>query len=115
MRPLFAFLALTFFIALCVPGPMSDARAQQNMADVIYGGQQAQSSLLSNIPAEGNRSHVSAVQHELRSRGYKIRVDGKFGPKTRAAVRKFQRKQGLAVTGALDRDTLQALQLSNFY
>ncbi len=35
--------------------------------------------------------------------------DGKFGPKTEAAIRAFQKQQGLEVTGRLDKGTEKAL------
>ena len=36
-------------------------------------------------------------------------ADGKFGPKTESALRAFQSREGYAVTGVLDTDTLDAL------
>ncbi len=106
--------ALSLFALMTVIAFAHPAVAQQNMADRVYGGGDGGMDIMSSIPSEGNRSKVSAVQHELRSRGYKITVDGKFGPKTRAAVLKFQRKQRLPQTGALDEATLRALQLQNW-
>jgi len=45
---------------------------------------------------------VTAVQRALRSRGLDPgTVDGVFGPRTAAAVRRFQAGQGLAVTGVV--------------
>ena len=48
-----------------------------------------------------NRTH--AVQQELKARGYRIgAVDGKAGRQTRAAIREYERKAGLAVTGQIN-------------
>lgn len=53
---------------------------------------------------------VSAVQGELKSRGYyRGPVDGRFGAGTAEALRQFQREKGLRVTGRLDERTLRAL------
>ena len=51
------------------------------------------------------------VQLELKARGYyRATVDGITGPKTRAAIRAFQKDVGLAVTGSIDRNLLNELR-----
>jgi putative chitinase len=55
--------------------------------------------------------YVEDLQMMLFRKGYKIMTDGNFGPKTEAAVRDFQKKVGLEVTGAIDTDTLNRLML----
>lgn len=52
---------------------------------------------------------VTQLQDMLNSRGAKLDADGKFGPKTRAALRTFQRENKLAVDGVFGPDTLSAL------
>ena len=42
---------------------------------------------------------VKWLQYEMNRRGYQISVDGIFGPKTEAAVKEYQKKQGLVVDG----------------
>lgn len=42
---------------------------------------------------------VKAVQQRLKDRGWKISVDGSFGPGTEAIVRRFQGEKGLKVDG----------------
>ena len=42
---------------------------------------------------------VKWAQYELNRRGYQISIDGIFGPKTEAAVKEYQKKQGLVVDG----------------
>lgn len=44
-------------------------------------------------------SHVKWLQEMLVIFGYKIAVDGSFGPKTEEAVKQFQKKYGLTVDG----------------
>jgi hypothetical protein len=55
---------------------------------------------------------VRSVQSSLDQRGYDVgAIDGQFGPNTEAALRDFQRDNGLAATGAMDARTLDALNV----
>ena len=53
--------------------------------------------------------HVSRVQSRLRDRGWKISVDGTFGPATESTVKAFQAEKGLAVDGIVGPATWAAL------
>jgi putative peptidoglycan binding protein len=54
--------------------------------------------------------HVKAAQQALKNRGFDPGdADGRFGPKTTAALREFQKQEGLTVSGRLDRETLAKL------
>lgn len=57
---------------------------------------------------------VAALQSALMSRGITVQggADGVFGPATQNAVRTFQQRQGLPVTGVADAATLAALGLA---
>jgi len=49
---------------------------------------------------------VRAVQQALKDQGHDPgEIDGKMGPKTQAALRDYQQKQGLKATGQLDGET----------
>jgi peptidoglycan hydrolase-like protein with peptidoglycan-binding domain len=48
---------------------------------------------------------VLAIQSALEAQGYKLPHDGYFGLETQMAVKKFQEKRGLAVTGEVDEAT----------
>jgi N-acetyl-anhydromuramyl-L-alanine amidase AmpD len=48
---------------------------------------------------------VKAVQSQLNTRGHGLTVDGRFGPRTDAAVRDFQADSGLTVNGSVDPST----------
>src|SRR5439155_14777418 len=53
---------------------------------------------------------VRAAQKKLSDEGYKPgRPDGKMGPVTRAAIRKYQGHEGLKITATLDESTLSHL------
>ena len=45
------------------------------------------------------------LQRALRAAGATIVVDGDFGPQTTAVVRRYQKAQGLAQTGRVERRT----------
>ena len=63
-----------------------------------------------NGGAQGGGSLPEEVQRQLSKRGYyKGSVDGQFGPESRSALSRFQRKQGLKDTGKIDEATLEAL------
>lgn len=52
---------------------------------------------------------VRQIQQALSKKGMKVGVDGKWGPRTEAALRQFQQKQGIQPTGQPDSQTLTAL------
>ena len=52
---------------------------------------------------------TQAVQSALNANGANLKVDGRMGPKTHAALRSYQRAHHLRPTGRPDPQTLQAL------
>jgi len=52
-----------------------------------------------------DRFPVRPLQQLLRARGQAIAVDGIFGPRTEAAVRRFQQGAGLAADGIVGKQT----------
>ena len=56
-------------------------------------------------------SYVADLQKMLIKKGAKITADGAFGPKTEQAVKDFQQKNKLKVTGQIDTDTLNKLMV----
>lgn len=55
---------------------------------------------------------VKSVQRALRHAGVRVNVDGTFGAQTQAAVKRFQRQQGLRADGVVGPATRRALGLS---
>jgi peptidoglycan hydrolase-like protein with peptidoglycan-binding domain len=55
---------------------------------------------------------VRALQRELRRRGLRVGVDGRFGIGTRRAVARLQRRSGLRVNGIVDRPLMWWMGLS---
>jgi len=58
-----------------------------------------------------SRRRVEEIQTALNSKdGAKLAIDGVYGPKTRAALEDFQKKNNLKATGRADHATLRKLQ-----
>lgn len=51
-------------------------------------------------------TQVRQLQEQLNKNGFQLDVDGKFGDKTQAAVREWQKKSGVGVDGKVGRETL---------
>jgi peptidoglycan hydrolase-like protein with peptidoglycan-binding domain len=60
--------------------------------------------------SSGNPAQVKAVQQALKDKGHDPGdIDGRMGPKTLAALRDFQEKEGLKATGRADAETMAKL------
>jgi peptidoglycan hydrolase-like protein with peptidoglycan-binding domain len=60
--------------------------------------------------AAGGSEQVKAVQQALKDKGHDPgEIDGVMGPKTQAALRDYQQKEGLKATGRLDSATASKL------
>jgi peptidoglycan hydrolase-like protein with peptidoglycan-binding domain len=58
----------------------------------------------------GNREQVRAAQQALKDKGHDPgNADGVMGPRTQAALKDFQKAQGLKETGRLDAETMSKL------
>ncbi|HEX6209788.1 MAG TPA: peptidoglycan-binding protein [Methylomirabilota bacterium] len=76
----------------------------QDMKDSVTGDSR------DNGRAQGD---VRAAQQALRARGFDPGpVDGVMGPRTSAAVREFQEKENLTVTGRIDDETRDRLMVA---
>lgn len=62
-------------------------------------------------PSEDRTIDVLLVQQALRQLGYKVGVDGVYGPQTEAQVRRFQEDHHLFVDGIVGPVTAKALGL----
>ena len=63
----------------------------------------------SQISYGSSGSDVKKLQEVLNKNGYSLDVDGKFGPKTQAAVKDYQKKKGLKVDGIVGEKTWGSL------
>jgi peptidoglycan hydrolase-like protein with peptidoglycan-binding domain len=94
------------------PSQMQQQPAKpQGMQGTANGQQQAAIS-----PSRLNRTEVRHIQQALDTKGFSTRrADGRWGPETEAALRKFQQQQNIQGDGQLNHETLAALgvNLSN--
>jgi hypothetical protein len=80
--------------------------------DDSYASDQSVPETNTNQSEYDTGSQVSNVQSALAREGYYDGViDGRLGPATQKALRRFQRDHGLPVTGGVSRGVIEALQL----
>ncbi len=92
-----------------IPPPADDRRPSgQSSSSGNAGGEGS----FANAPAQALSSeHVRWVQETLnRALGLRLMVDGIMNRETRSAVRMFQERKGLPVTGLVGPDTEEALR-----
>jgi peptidoglycan hydrolase-like protein with peptidoglycan-binding domain len=106
MRALLSAIVCVCFLAF-VLGPAAMAQ-QKAPAEVKV---QAEKATKAAKPKPVPDEKVKAIQEALNKAGAKLKVDGIMGPKTKAALEKFQKKHGLKVTGEPDKETLAKLGL----
>ncbi|MBX6393802.1 MAG: peptidoglycan-binding protein [Burkholderiales bacterium] len=98
-------------VCLALAGTAAIAAGDQQR----YGsGQSEHSGMQGRTGATGAQGQfdsqtIRQVQQQLKQQGHDVQTDGQMGPKTQAALKKFQQQQGLSPTGQLDQQTLSAL------
>jgi peptidoglycan hydrolase-like protein with peptidoglycan-binding domain len=60
-------------------------------------------------PSNLSQDQIMQIQQALSQKGIDVKSDGKWGPDTRAALRKFQQQNNLQGNGQLDEQTLAQL------
>jgi len=70
-----------------------------------------------DVPWANQRASMDAakkLQQSLKDKGYDVgNVDGLIGPRTQAALKQFQRDEGLEASGEIDTKTLSALDIDS--
>src|SRR5688572_12484458 len=116
MRRAAAFTGLALVLCLVAPGAISATgksapRDDKSTADKVRDKVEDASGKLAGDDKNAGRDPVKAAQKALKERGYEVdEPNGKLGPKTHAAVRAFQKSEGLPVTGWLDKETMTRLR-----
>ncbi len=70
----------------------------------------AQAATKAKPAAAEHTQRIERLQTALNANGAKLKVDGKMGPKTHAALVAFQKAHGLKANGHLDKETIAALK-----
>lgn len=71
----------------------------------------AQANMDESNDVQASTNDIKQAQQSLKDEGlYNGAIDGQWGPETRQAVAKFQKKNGLKQTAQLDEQTLDQLQ-----
>ena len=105
-RPIFIAVAAMFSASAIAGGAQhSSSQGASQGAGMEQSRQQAQN------PAQ-NPEVVKQAQEKLSAAGLEVgQPDGIVGPKTQAALKEFQEKEGLQASGKLDSETLAALEI----
>jgi peptidoglycan hydrolase-like protein with peptidoglycan-binding domain len=109
-RPLAATLALA--LCVCVSAQNKDQPPSGTVVDKQHpnGSTEVQPAFKS---VQVSSDDIREAQQKLNEQGYNAGTpDGKIGPHTRAAIRKYQKDKNLSTTGTLDEGTLSHLNVA---
>ena len=80
--------------------------------DKAAGDKAARGEMKAGKGMKGGKDEVKAVQQALKDKGHDPgMIDGVMGPKTKAALKDFQKKEGLKESGMLDTETRAKLEI----
>ncbi len=112
-------LAAVAAAAFCMPalaqqggagGQSQNGQQAQPQSGISSGSQSRAGQQIS--PQHLSMNQVREIQQALEKKGESLRADGKWGPNTEAALKKFQQLQNMsAQSGELDSSTIMALGL----
>jgi peptidoglycan hydrolase-like protein with peptidoglycan-binding domain len=92
--------------------PGGSAATTDTKSDAAKGEMKAGKSARGAMAGGGNRDQVRKVQEALKDKGHDPGpVDGVMGPRTRAALKDFQKAEGLKDSGQLTKETLDKLNV----
>jgi peptidoglycan hydrolase-like protein with peptidoglycan-binding domain len=105
-KPIFIAVAAMFSAAAIAGG------GQHSSSQGASSEQHSQQGATQQQSQSQNPETVKQVQEKLSAAGLDVgQPDGKIGPKTQAALKQFQEKEGLQASGQLDQETLAALEI----
>jgi hypothetical protein len=111
-----AFLISLFAVgSLMAAGEQESGKSRSQSASQMEQSGQQQSQQLAGAGQQLDSEQIRQVQQALQEKGANPGpVDGIMGPKTQQAIKQFQQDNGIAATGRLDSQTLQALEVQEF-
>jgi len=107
-----SFFAAAIVFAMALLGSVSAQTSEQAPAGTHVDPQDSTTVQPTKQDVSVTPNVIRAAQQKLDDGGYHSgKPDGKIGPVTRAAIRKYQGDQGVPVTGELDESTLSHLNV----
>jgi peptidoglycan hydrolase-like protein with peptidoglycan-binding domain len=97
--------------AVAMPLSAMAAGTAAGMSQGTAATTQASPAMHQHVGKAARHNEVTAAQTALNKNGASLKVDGKMGPKTKAALTAFQTKQNLKASGHLDKETRAALKV----
>jgi len=112
MKTYFGITAIVIAVLLASIGPLSAQTSDQAPTGTTVD-QPDQGTVQPTKPnIQVTPQVIRAAQQKLNDAGYHAgSADGRIGPKTRSAIRKYQKDQSMTVTGKLDESTLSHLNV----
>jgi hypothetical protein len=95
-----------------MPSGSSQAGRAQPTDNAQASGMSSSANASRNPSANLSQQNIMELQQALNSQGEKVSSDGRWGPGTESALKHFQQKNGLPVTGQLDDATKSKLNLN---
>lgn len=94
------------------PPSAAEKPAGVSASDSMKTGDAAKTGARGKMGAAVDQEKIRKAQQALKDKGhYEGEVDGIMGPKTREAMKKFQKAEGIQETGRLDAETMAKLGL----
>lgn len=117
VKPISILIAALFSASALAAGPSSQDRsaAPEPKAQSSEQSQPTQSQASPSASGQSQAANpelVKQAQEKLSAAGHDAGPsDGVMGPKTQAALKKFQESKGMEASGQLDQETLAALEI----
>jgi|ERR1051325_8441127 peptidoglycan hydrolase-like protein with peptidoglycan-binding domain len=111
MKPMMYIAASVLVLGIAGAGLSYGAEPYSSSTASPQPGSSFQTPSSATASANASEDQITAAQEQLKAAGlYTGGVDGIMGPLTKQAIQQFQQQHGLQVTGALDQQTMAALQ-----